>query len=102
MAQFGNSAEGVDLGAVDKWLVASGTLEFDPPRLDAFHGGEISGRLGGLGSREGGGDDGVDREESEGVPRYDCGLDGCSKSFAHNHFLATGGGALPPGFHESL
>lgn len=101
MAQFGDSTEGVDVGAIDKWLVASGTLEFEPPRLDAFEGSDSSSRLVELGSR---GEDGEghDGEEDEGAARYDCGLDGCRKAFAHNHFLAAGGGGLPPGFNERL
>lgn len=102
MSQFGDSAEGVDPGAVDKWLGASGTLEFDPPRLDAFEGGDSSSRRFGLGSGGGDGEGHVDGEEGEGAARYDCGLDGCKKAFAHNHFLAAGGGGLPPGFDERL
>lgn len=94
LSQFGDSG-GVDPGAIDRWLTASGTLDFDPPSVNALREGEGSGR------------DRADREEDEdddeGVEvRYDCGLDSCHKTFKHDHFLAAGGGGLPAGFGEGL
>ncbi|CAM9815309.1 unnamed protein product [Ectocarpus sp. 6 AP-2014] len=92
LSQFGNS-DGVDPGAVERWLVASGTLEFDPPDADALCEG------GGLGMV---GDDGDGDDEESAEARYDCGLDGCHKTFKHDHFLAAGGGGLPKGFGEGV
>ncbi|CAM9585842.1 unnamed protein product, partial [Ectocarpus fasciculatus] len=75
LSQFGNS-DGVDPGAVERWLAASGTLEFDPPDANALSEG------GGLGT---GGDDGDGDDEEAAEVRYDCGLDGCHKTFKHDH-----------------
>lgn len=96
LSQFGD-AEGVDPGAVERWLAASGTLELDPPNVNALRDGVDAGR---------GDDDGHEDEDDSRrrkiEERYDCGLDGCSKSFAHDHFLADGGGGLPQGFGERV
>lgn len=97
MAQFGDS-QGADAGAVDRWLVASGTLEFDPPNPNAL-------RTGGVGAVAGGGlgdDDEAEGGQEDAVARYDCGLESCRKSFKHSHFLAAGDAGLPQGFHERL
>lgn len=90
LSQFGDSSEGADPGAIDRWLTASGTLEFDPPNPNALREG------GGMGPGLGVDEDGEEVEEIEA--RYDCGLDGCHKAFKHDHFLAAGGGGLPQGF----
>lgn len=83
----------MDAGAVERWLAASGTLEFDPVDANALSEG------GGLGT---GGDDGDGDDEEAAEVRYDCGLDGCHKTFKHDHFLAAGGGGLPKGFGEGV
>lgn len=98
LLQFGDS-EGVEPGAVDRWLAASGTLEFDPPDVNALR--EGNGVKGARGQEDTGDDDDGDDEGANGA-RYDCGLDGCHKTFKHNHFLATGGGGLPKGFGEGV
>lgn len=90
--QFGNT-EGVDPGAIDRWLAASGTLELDPPSLNALREADIGNCAGDSDEGERGEDD---------AARYDCGLESCHKTFAHNHFLAGGGGGLPEGFHQRL
>lgn len=97
LSQFGDS-EGVEPGAVDRWLAASGTLEFDPPDVNALR--EGNGVKGARGQDNTGGDD-DDEEEAAGA-RYDCGLDSCHKTFKHDHFLAAGGGGLPKCFGEGV
>eukprot|EP00903_Cladosiphon_okamuranus_P017309 g15948.t1 len=95
LSQFGE-AEGVDPGAVDRWLSASGTLEFDPPNTDALREG-----TGSMSGPDRAGDD-EDEDDGAGEARYDCGLDSCHKTFKHDHFLAAGGGGLPAGFGEGV
>eukprot|EP00752_Nemacystus_decipiens_P015562 g13885.t1 len=95
LSQFGDS-EGVDPGAIDRWLSASGTLEFDPPDTNALQEGNGSMRGKDDAGEEGGEDDGG------AEARYDCGLDSCHKTFKHDHFLAAGGGGLPAGFGEGV
>lgn len=98
--QFGNGTE-VESGAVERWLVASGTLDFDAPSLTALRGG-----LGdGVGSRpagHGSSDEVSDDEDVAGVTRYDCGVDGCHKTFEHSHFLADGRSKLPRDFEKAF
>lgn len=98
LSQFGDS-EGVDPGAVDRWLAASGTLEFDPPNMSALQEGSDTVR-GECRPGDDGGGDGDDNGAAEA--RYDCGLDNCRKTFKHDHFLAAGGGGLPAGFGEGV
>ena len=91
LAQFGEG-DRVEPGAVQRWLEASGTLEFDPPSLDALrHSGGSAGH-----------DDAGDEETDGEGGWYECGLQGCRKSFAHDHFLAAGGEGrgLPPDFDK--
>lgn len=95
LSQFGHSSEGADPGAVDRWLTASGALEFDPPNTNALLEG------GGVGAGPGFDADG-DGEVEEIEARYDCGLDGCHKAFKHDHFLAAGGAGLPRDFGERV
>ncbi|CAN0223958.1 unnamed protein product [Pylaiella littoralis] len=94
LSQFGDS-DGVEPGAVDRWLAASGTLEFDPPDINTLR--EGNGVLGARGGRD-------ESEEDEAAEaRFDCGLDGCHKTFRHDHFLAAAGGrGLPEGFGEGV
>lgn len=102
LSQFGDS-EGVDPGAVDRWLAASGTLEFDPPNANALQEGSDSmlGQQRRRGAAAADDDDGGEGDEAAEA-RYDCGLDGCRKTFKHDHFLAAGGGGLPAGFGEGV
>lgn len=93
LSQFGD-AEGVDPGAVDRWLSASGTLQFDPPNTDALQEGNEAVR----GQDRAGDED--DEDDGAVEARYNCGLDSCYKTFKHDHFLAAGGGGLPAGFGE--
>lgn len=95
LSQFGDSG-GVDPGAIDRWLAASGTLDFDPPDVNALREGN-----GGTGRDRADQDQEEDEDDDQGVEvRYDCGLDSCHKTFKHDHFLAAGGGGLPAGFGE--
>ena len=96
LSQFGDS-EGVDPGAVDRWISASGTLEFDPPNTNALQEGNDSTR-----GQGGAGDDGDEDDGAAEEARYDCGLDSCHKTFKHDHFLAAGGSGLPAGFGEGV
>lgn len=96
LSQFGDS-ERVDPGAVDRWLSASGTLEFDPPHTSALQEGNGSMR----GGQDRAGGEG-DEDGGAAEARYDCGLDSCHKTFKHDHFLAGGGGGLPAGFGEGV
>lgn len=103
MSQFGNSDEGVDPGAVDRWLVASGTLEFESPSPNVLQ--DIA--SGGDNLRNGHvNHDDDDSDASDGGDgtgrRFNCGLNGCHKPFEHSHFLADGGGGLPRGFEKRL
>lgn len=105
MAQLG-SQEGVDHGAVGRWLDASAALESDPPSLCALEDMTYRGCVGRSRTGRNLDSDSEDDDDSGGVSwRYDCGVEGCSKPFEHNHISAncgadggTGGGGLPEDF----
>lgn len=110
--QFGD-LDGIDPGAIGRWLDASGALEFDPPSMSALQDmANDRARSGNnllLRKSKGLTDDGQDTvENDEGTSRYDCGVDGCSKPFEHSHFLVNGntsggrGGGLPKDFEKPL
>ncbi|CAM9101908.1 unnamed protein product [Choristocarpus tenellus] len=103
MGQFGHGKVLEPL-AVNRWLEESGVLQTTAcDDLDILLGKEegISNDRGesrdGSESRDG---VGADQWTGRGTREaYDCGLEGCCKPYAHDHFLSSGEGSLPGEFH---
>jgi hypothetical protein len=89
-------SDSVEPNAVLQWLEHSGVLQQPPlplPFLEDALGPALSSRQRPLlGGQFHGDSSGDEREEcSGGSGRYDCGREGCSKPFAHQHVDASAG-----------
>ncbi|CAM9429141.1 unnamed protein product [Discosporangium mesarthrocarpum] len=97
ISQFGTGAE-VEPRAVDSWLEQSGVLQETPPNLDLQRGEGCNG----INET----DSTSDEEEVNGLEwagrgsrvAYACGLEGCSKPYAHDHVSSSG---LPGELHHA-
>jgi hypothetical protein len=90
-----SGGDSVEFDAVERWLDRAGSLILDLPNPDELCGIRPEEdallmnmrQLNGLGRRNeiSGGDDQDDEDHGHDHNRYDCGLVGCNKSFAHEH-----------------
>lgn len=98
--RFGERGGGwIHVDALEQWLRQCRVLESEAPDVGRARKllGALERRAQGRGVRRGGVGDGESDEEQEEEGRYDCGLAGCSKAFAHSHVGMEGVG-LPGAF----